>query len=574
MMSKSAFQLSLYGLFFTLTLFGKATGSTYVPSPVNCLFTSWSRWTTCNACTNERSRSRGIELFGQFKGQPCAGSLGEREACTTREECENPPAPSCSPSEFQCESGTCIKRNLECNYDLDCEDQSDETCAQPPRKPCGTKELDTNPHGRAAGYGINLLGSSPAQNPFFNEYFHGVCRQMWDPTQRAQIRLPWNVAVLNYETNIEETVTSEVYTNSDSLVHEVLKENTKSIEGGLSFKFGGTFSAGVEGKYDTSDMVKNIIESTRTKTKKYIRVKGKVQFASFRLRPRDLRVADGFLGDVRHLPLQYEKKAYFDFLEQYGTHYTRYGKFGGEYQLVYVLNSDVLTKKNVNENTLKECFIVDVKVAVSNFSANVKPNNCKTVTTKQIATGTEDSLVDKLYTSVKGGVADIAGVLRTKLNKEGLIDAVAYREWAQSVIQNPALIHSEPEPIYTVIPLDMPDVNARVANLKRGIVDYVAEYSVCKCKPCHNGGTVVLIDGMCLCLCDDLYDGLACENYRPDRAHNPASRPSVPQVGNWGCWTSWSECQPNRHRVRSRVCNQEGLQGASCSGSAQGQEEC
>ena len=80
-------------------------------------------------------------------------------------------------------------------------------------------------------------------------------------------------------------------------------------------------------------------------SQRFVRVKGRVQFASFRMRPRSLRVADEFLNEVRFLPLQYEKKAYFDFMEIYGTHYTRYGKFGGEYQLVYVLNNEVITKK-------------------------------------------------------------------------------------------------------------------------------------------------------------------------------------------------------------------------------------
>ena len=57
----------------------------------------------CSPCV--QSRTRGITAFGQFEGQPCAGSLGEKEACSAQEACVNPPAPNCSISEFQCESG-------------------------------------------------------------------------------------------------------------------------------------------------------------------------------------------------------------------------------------------------------------------------------------------------------------------------------------------------------------------------------------------------------------------------------------------------------------------------------------
>lgn len=80
----------------------------------------------------------------------------------------------------------------------------------------------------------------------------------------------------------------------------------------------------------------------------------------------------------------------------------------------------------------------------------------------------------------------------------------------------------QPEPIYTLIPLDMPNANERISNLKQATSDYVAEYNVCKCKPCHNGGTLTLLDGKCMCLCSDLYDGLACQNFKSEKSQNPS----------------------------------------------------
>ena len=148
---------------------------------------------------------------------------------------------------------------------------------------------------------MNVLGSSPGQNPFFNEYFHGVCNRMWDPTHRAEIRLPWNVAVLHYEvmsanrptdgqmhgndtkstgildlfpffqTNVEETVSNEVYKNSDTLVTEVLRDSTNNFEAGLSFKFEtgksklASVGGGVDIGHETSDIVKEVRGSTTTK---------------------------------------------------------------------------------------------------------------------------------------------------------------------------------------------------------------------------------------------------------------------------------------------------------------------
>lgn len=72
----------------------------------------------------------------------------------------------------------------------------------------------------------------------------------------------------------------------------------------------------------------------------------------------------------------------------------------------------------------------------------------------------------------------------------------------------------QPEPIYDLIPLKMAQSQEKRSNLRLATDEYVAEYSVCKCKPCMNGGTVVQMDGKCVCMCLQQYEGLACETRR------------------------------------------------------------
>lgn len=69
--------------------------------------------------------------------------------------------------------------------------------------------------------------------------------------------------------------------------------------------------------------------------------------STYRMRSRELNVAEEFLAHVDSLPLVYEKGIYFAFLEDYGTHYTRNGKSGGEYELIYVLNQDTIKAKSM-----------------------------------------------------------------------------------------------------------------------------------------------------------------------------------------------------------------------------------
>jgi len=89
---------------------------------------------------------------------------------------------------------------------------------------------------------------------------------------------------LFFQTVIENVVMSEIYKSSHELLNHVLRENTHSIEGGLSFNFGispslsigaGEITAGVGAKlgveasvevgHETTDMVKTILESTDMK---------------------------------------------------------------------------------------------------------------------------------------------------------------------------------------------------------------------------------------------------------------------------------------------------------------------
>lgn len=84
-----------------------------------------------------------------------------------------------------------------------------------------------------------------------------------------------------------------------------------------------------------------------------MRVKGRLQLSTYRMRSHQLQVADEFLAHVKSLPLQYEKGIYYAFLEDYGTHYTKNGKSGGEYELVYVLNQDSIKAKSKAHPCLK-----------------------------------------------------------------------------------------------------------------------------------------------------------------------------------------------------------------------------
>ncbi|CAK6963611.1 complement component C9 [Scomber scombrus] len=581
-----ALPLGFFGLCLSLVLLGEGMGVN-IPDPpaVDCVRSQWSAWSSCDPCTKTQRRSRSTVVFSQFGGTACEGSVGDKQFCVPDTECELPPLPECSDSEFQCESGPCIKKRLMCNGDYDCEDGSDEDC-DPERKPCGTSALENNEQGRTAGYGINILGADPRMNPFNNDYFNGRCDRVRNPNTGRHDRLPWNIGVLNYQTQVEETISREIYEDSHTLLREMLREMSVKVDAGLSFKFkpsepsmaNVSLNLNFHTGYEKTSMVKNVAETTNVQNKSFMRVKGRVQLSTYRLRSRELKVADEFLEHVKSLPLEYEKGIYFAFLEDYGTHYTKNGKSGGEYELLYVLNQDTIKAKNLTERKVQECVKLGITAdfgttSLTDGKAHYNRDGCDNVTTKDQVDAHGKALVDKVLTSVKGGTLESAVVMRAKLNKDAVMDLDTYKNWARTISDAPALIHSEPEPIYMLIPVHMSNANARISNLKRATTDYVAEYNVCKCKPCHNGGTLTLLDGKCMCLCSSLFEGMACQNYKGDKSKFAGTKPTVTQEGNWSCWSAWSNCSGGK-QTRTRACNSDGLPGAQCRGDTSSEEHC
>ncbi|KAI2664655.1 Complement component C9 [Labeo rohita] len=595
------------------------------PGAIDCKMSAWSQWTPCDPCTNMTHRSRGIEVFGQFKGSRCIYPIGDRKTCKPTTKCQMDPPPVCKSSQWRCESGICINKNLRCNGDYDCgePDTSDEDECEVTRAPCGKTAVFESDIANQAGYG----------------FYNGQCSRIRDPTTLEYNRLPWNVGVLNYETKVEESSSKQMYEDIHSLIKEITAESSTSFEMGLNFKFTPTeassagsagdagsagsagdagsagsagdagsagsdgevasasdggeaavpdeagaaegpgeggeaegsdagqntspglgFSAtvGVNTKQTTTNIIKQLSEITTTKRKTFMRVKGRVELATYRMRQRGLEVSSTFLDDVDALPLTYEKGQYFAFLEDYGTHFTKNGKSGGEYELVYIMNEDVLKLKKVTATTVKKCFELG-------FTGQVQFS--KVVSGEGQLKPTDDC--NSLTDSPTGGSPASAVAMKSQLTKDGILDYNQYVEWAKTISALPALIHSDPEPIYNAIPLDFPDAQPRRDNLKRALDDYVAEYSVCKCQPCQNGGTVIQIDGECKCMCPPGTEGVACQIIEMELV----KAKSFEQLGNWGCWSSWSLCSGGRRR-RTRTCNTQGVAGGICKGDKTREDYC
>uniref|UniRef100_A0A8Q3SI37 Complement component C9 n=1 Tax=Homo sapiens TaxID=9606 RepID=A0A8Q3SI37_HUMAN len=483
-------EISILTAQYTTSYDPELTESSGSASHIDCRMSPWSEWSQCDPCLRQMFRSRSIEVFGQFNGKRCTDAVGDRRQCVPTEPCED--AEDDCGNDFQCSTGRCIKMRLRCNGDNDCGDFSDEDdCESEPRPPCRDRVVEESELARTAGYGINILGMDPLSTPFDNEFYNGLCNRDRDGNTLTYYRRPWNVASLIYETKGEKNFRTEHYEEQIEAFKSIIQEKTSNFNAAISLKFTPTetnkaeqcceetaSSISLHGKgsfrfsYSKNETYQLFLSYSSKKEKMFLHVKGEIHLGRFVMRNRDVVLTTTFVDDIKALPTTYEKGEYFAFLETYGTHYSSSGSLGGLYELIYVLDKASMKRK-----------------------VNI----------------TSENLIDDVVSLIRGGTRKYAFELKEKLLRGTVIDVTDFVNWASSINDAPVLISQKLSPIYNLVPVKMKNAHLKKQNLERAIEDYINEFSVRKCHTCQNGGTVILMDGKCLCACPFKFEGIACE---------------------------------------------------------------
>uniref|UniRef100_UPI00398E6932 complement component C9 n=1 Tax=Pristiophorus japonicus TaxID=55135 RepID=UPI00398E6932 len=551
------------------------------PAMIPCELSPWGQWSPCQPCKGLRYRSRSITQFGQFGGRTCTDLLSNEESCPITGNCEEPPV-NCG-SNFQCDSGKCISRRLMCNEDNDCGDYTDEDYCEKYRPSC-RKVMEPLEIGQTAGSGVNIFGMEPRRSPFNNKFYNGDCQSVYDGSRRTHFRIPWNIVTFIYQTRMEQHFTTEVYESMSQVVTNIIEETTSNFNLGWSLRLQNPYVSGMAGfnlKGDLSRNLNKMLNHTQSQTEQYIRVKGQVQLAEFRMRRNRYELDEDFIVDLKSLPIDYDKGVYFKLLDDYGTHYTSSGVLGGDYQMVYVLDKSEMTKQHITTEFVKACLGLNANLNIQQnvikgkndsslgLDQKFEIDKCHKVTKGYKETKQEKPLIKDVMSFVNGG--DV--VFLTKLNvllaaKSAPVDASIYSQWASSLTNSATLVRQQAVPIQALVPVAMTDAAVIRRNLERAIADYEAEYNVCKCAPCQNGGTVIQLDGQCRCLCPITFQGIACET--PKLIHTGKVDYTD---GQWSCWSGWSPCI-DRQQVRTRQCLGTQGEGTPCQGEQQSVAHC
>ncbi|TKC36729.1 hypothetical protein EI555_015348 [Monodon monoceros] len=395
-------------------------------------------------------------------------------------------------------SGQCISRSLVCNGDSDCEEDSadEDRCEDSESRP--SCDLDKPPPNiELTGQGYNALTSQFRNKVLNTKSFGGQCRKVFSGDGRDFYRLSGNILSYTFQVKINNDFNYEFYNSTWSYVKHTSTEHSSSSQGRFLF-FSSSSSS-----YSYSSDTENILKE---KSYQLLVLQNTVEVAQFiNNNPDFLQLAESFWKELSYLPSLYDYSAYRRLIDQYGTHYLQSGSLGGEYKVIFYLDSEKIKQSGFSSEKKKKCASSHIK-----FLFKSSEHTCKEM---------EETL--KLATGTQGNV--LRGVPFVRGGRPGLVSGLSYLEldnpagnkwrysrWAGSVTELPQIIKQKLTPLYELVK-EVPCASVKRLYLKRAIEEYLDEFDPCHCRPCQNGGMATVKGTQCECHCKPYTFGVACE---------------------------------------------------------------
>ncbi|XP_013869275.1 complement component C8 beta chain [Austrofundulus limnaeus] len=542
----------------------RSVGNQLMVQPVDCVLSEWSRWSRCDTCTKKRYRYAKLDQPSQFGGEPCSFHSRQEEACDVpaRYTCDN--IPLCEG--FLCtQTGRCVHRTLQCNGEDDCGDMSDEAGCKKASKPCRVEAEEFWGIENLAK-GINVLNSDLEGVVLDNRYYGGSCLPQY--IQDVPFRKPFNLQQYAFQTKGSYDFTLNAFSTYSEYMHYSSTEHTSQTSFSIGFGVPGVFNFGFN--FSESKYRKSVQKTRRASGKSYsfLRAKAELQLAQYMLKSEDLVLHPEFLQRLRSLPQVYIYGEYSQIYRDYGTHYVTEATLGGDYEYTIILNKEKLEKSDYSLEAYKSCVQAGLNVGANIYgvyvSVGAKGGSCDGLLNEMGEDTQNGSMVEDFVAVVRGGSSETISALMSKT----LPTPELMRLWGEGVRFNPDIIRLTAKPLYELVTSrDFTQDAILKRNLKKGLSEYLAETSSCRCAPCHNNGQAVLKGTRCECLCPSGYTGRSCEiTQRPT---------DLATDGSWSCWGAWSSCSGGK-MTRSRQCNNPAPSSAGlpCIGLEQDSTEC
>ncbi|XP_068190258.1 complement component C6 [Antennarius striatus] len=537
--------------------------------PINCQLTEFGPWSDCSPCAKKQFRTRSVLRPSQFGGSACNVELTEERPCYPSRECKL--APIDCKDNFKCDNGRCINTTLTCNKQNDCVDNSDERDCDSFIIVCPA-EKRVAPGADLVGNGFDALAEEPRGAVLDNMFMGESCRLKRPQSTLLYHRIPHNFESFDIKVGVLEDFSTEPHPLYSESIDVKRSSSTDHKEGrGEGYLFIPIFLPIFYHSGRSLTLHKSnteALEASKKMDSKFIRVHQVLPVSTFKVRdPGDLVLSQPFLQFLHALPLEYNYALYREIFQRFGTHYYSTGKLGGHYDLLYQYRREEITSSGQTEEHFRGCLAKDSTWSIILYTEHRSVLRCSDTRITEKYQGSYIQAAEKSFSMVKGGRTREAAALAWE--RQGPApDRTSYKNWAKSVLENPAVVESKVNSIIDLV-RGIPCAVTKRRHLRKALLQYSDEFDTCKCSPCPNNARPVLSGTECKCICQTGTFGTNCEKRAPDYTSEDVD-------GYWSCWGPWTRCAATMTRHRTRRCdNPTPLRGGqSCEGAGRQDEPC
>ncbi|XP_040918965.1 perforin-1-like [Toxotes jaculatrix] len=279
-------------------------------------------------------------------------------------------------------------------------------------------------------------------------------------------KLPLLVVDWRAQQSCSTKVGSKLHRSSESLVSSStssVENNWKTnLELNVGGKSGSAMLAGTHSKLADYSM-------ERTKNDKFSFTSQSIscEYYSYRV-SNSPKLHKEFNKAVKKLPKVYSpeyKQRFYKLIDNFGTHYISKVKLGGSVQSVTSIRQCQASLQGLSTEEVEMCLEAEASASVK-VTVNTQAKHCKKDSEKMESKTSFSSLFSDRLTEIKGG-----HTMEPDLLFSADKDPAAYKEWLNTVPQNPDIVSSSLNPLHELLP----ENTAARKNLRSAISHYILE---------------------------------------------------------------------------------------------------
>uniref|UniRef100_A0A3P9KSG5 Perforin 1.9 n=1 Tax=Oryzias latipes TaxID=8090 RepID=A0A3P9KSG5_ORYLA len=291
-------------------------------------------------------------------------------------------------------------------------------------------------------------------------------------------KLPLSVVDWRATHSCSSKVSSQIFKSSESLVESTTSSVQNDWKVGLNIPFKANLMlAGSHSKVAGYSM-----EKTKSDKFSFTTQGLSCEYYSYRVSKAPTLQKD-FLDSVKQLPKTYNpqsKDNYYHLIDTFGTHYITKVKMGGKVQAVTSIRECEAHLNGIEVNEVDMCLRVEASATIKGTTISSEVQHCQGKKDKLGRKITFSSYFNDRFMEVKGGQTTEPDLIFSASTNPS-----AYKDWLNSVPQNPDILSYSLDSVHELIPKSDP----MRQNLRSAITHYILEKGLLKSctDPCKAG---------------------------------------------------------------------------------------